>query len=101
MICRQAALVVDNSWFCGATLISADWVLTAAHCTDGGSSFQVTLGAHNKNIVESTQVRITATEFTMHPKWNSAKLQNDVALIKLPTPVTFTRKLSTNDNDFY
>jgi hypothetical protein len=29
----------------------------------------------------------------MHPRWNSMKLQNDVALIKLPTPVSFTRKL--------
>jgi hypothetical protein len=29
----------------------------------------------------------------MHPRWNSMKLQNDVALIKLPTPVSFTREL--------
>ncbi len=92
LIDRQVALVVDDSWFCGATIISADWILTAAHCTDGGRSFEVILGAHNKNIVEPTQVRIMATEFTMHPKWNSARLQNDVALIKLPTPVSFTRK---------
>lgn len=89
---RQVALVVDNSWFCGATIISADWILTAAHCTDGGRSFEVILGAHNKNIVESTQVRIIATQFTMHPRWNPARLQNDVALIKLPSPVSFTRK---------
>jgi hypothetical protein len=44
------------------------------------------------NIVEPTQVRITATQYTLHPEWNSANLQNDVALIKLPTPVSFTRK---------
>ncbi|KAI9558942.1 chymotrypsin-like protein [Daphnia sinensis] len=90
----QVALVVDNSWFCGATIIASDWILTAAHCTDGGSSFEVILGAHNKNIVEPTQVRIMATEYTMHPRWNSARLQNDVALIRLPTPVSFTAEIA-------
>jgi hypothetical protein len=29
----------------------------------------------------------------LHPEWNSTNyFQNDVALIKLPTPVSFTRK---------
>ena len=92
---RQAALNVDNAWFCGATLISADWILTAAHCTDGGSSFEITLGAHNKDIIESSQVTIVSTDFTMHPNWNPKKFQNDIALIKLPSPITFILKLSS------
>nr|XP_023017618.1 chymotrypsin BII-like [Leptinotarsa decemlineata] len=72
--------------FCGGSIISSNYVLTAAHCLDKASKATLIFGAHNIKEDEATQVRVTitdVTQFIIHPGWNAASLTNDIALVKL------------------
>ncbi|KAL1506272.1 hypothetical protein ABEB36_005664 [Hypothenemus hampei] len=93
----QAALFIHfarGRSFCGGSLISENYVLTAAHCMDKAKSVEVILGAHDIRKNETSQFRVTCEDITVHPAWNYSKLQNDVALIKLPRQVTLNKYIN-------
>jgi len=93
----QVALYVSSrgsSWFCGGSIISDEWILTAAHCTDGATSVEVVAGAQKPSQIELTQVRHESTNFFEHPDWNTRNLHNDLALIKLPQKLPQTNAIS-------
>jgi len=86
----QVALFVDNAWFCGGSLISDEYVMTAGHCADGAGYFDIMAGAHNvRASSEPHRVEITSYEGFTHPDWNSNDLNSDIALVKLPSKITF------------
>jgi len=90
----MAALFVDEQWFCGGTIISDEWVLTAAHCANGASSMRVMLGAHNvREATEEGRIEVVTTDFFTHPGWSQFNLHNDLALVHLPYALNFTENI--------
>jgi len=86
----QVALFIDDAWFCGGSIISDEYIMTAAHCADGASYFNILAGAHDVRAdSEPHRVEITSYEGFTHPEWDPNTLSNDIALVRLPEKIEF------------
>uniref|UniRef100_A0A8C9XM57 Peptidase S1 domain-containing protein n=1 Tax=Sander lucioperca TaxID=283035 RepID=A0A8C9XM57_SANLU len=85
----QASLQSSGSHFCGGSLINSQLLLTASQ-GNIPASLTVSLGLQSLQGSNPNGVSRTVTNVIKHPNYNSRTNDNDICLLQLSSPVTFT-----------
>ena len=81
--------------FCGGSIIDRWWVVTAAHCVDDLSARGLHV-AYGIDFLPLGRVNLQSVRTIIeHPEYDGRTNENDIALLRLTRPLTFSPSVST------
>ncbi|XP_008589689.1 PREDICTED: serine protease 55 [Galeopterus variegatus] len=85
----QVSIQAGNEHFCGGTVLSKWWVLTAAHCfySENLSPKDLTVVVGANDLTSSSVEVKEVTSIVSHKDFQRASMDNDIALLLLASPV--------------
>uniref|UniRef100_A0A803W3Q1 Transmembrane serine protease 7 n=1 Tax=Ficedula albicollis TaxID=59894 RepID=A0A803W3Q1_FICAL len=82
----QVSLHFVGAAYCGASVISKEWLVSAAHCFQGSKSVRHNL---RKRDIAGWGL-LSITRIIVHPQYDQSISDYDIALLEMETPVLFS-----------
>jgi enterokinase len=89
----QVAMNYNGGFTCGGSVLNSEWIITAAHCVYGrttASLYSFDIGIHDRLAPEVWAVNRRVSKIIVHPSYNPTFWRNDIALMKLSAPITYS-----------
>lgn len=86
-------LKINMDHFCGASIISNRFLLTAAHCIDDHPSPELFVAVIGSVRISEGGIIVKLDKLKQHERWDANRLVNDIALLRTAKEIIFSESI--------